>query len=126
MKQWKIFRSGSGKVISRGDIVIVDFEPVRGSEQGGIRPAIVIQNNLYNKYSPVIIVAAITSRNFTKNFPTNVFLSKKDSKLKLDSNILLNQLRTVDKSMIKKRISKLNPYLMSQVDLAIKISLDIE
>ncbi|MCK5624891.1 type II toxin-antitoxin system PemK/MazF family toxin [Candidatus Pacearchaeota archaeon] len=113
-------------MISRGDIVIVDFEPVRGSEQGGIRPAIVIQNNLYNKYSPVIIVAAITSRNFTKNFPTNVFLSKKDSKLKLDSNILLNQLRTVDKSMIKKRISKLNPYLMSQVDLAIKISLDIE
>jgi len=113
-------------VISRGEIIIVDFEPVRGSEQGGIRPAIVIQNNVYNQYSPVIIVAAITSKNFTKIFPTNVFLSKKDSKLKLDSTILLNQLRTIDKSMIKKRISKLDSHLMFQVEAAIKISLGLD
>ena len=112
--------------ISRGDIILADFEPVRGSEQGGIRPALVIQNDVHNKYSPVTIIAAITSKKFTKRFPTNVFLPKRDSKLKIDSTILLNQIKTADKSRIIRKISKLNPYLMVQVDLAIKISLGLE
>jgi len=112
--------------IRRGDIIIADFEPVRGSEQGGIRPALIIQNDTGNFYSPTIIVAAVTSKKFNKNFPTNIFLSKKDSKLPKDSIIMLNQIRTIDRSRIKKRISRLNPYLMFQVDLAIKISLGLE
>ena len=112
--------------IKRGDIIIADFEPVVGSEQGGIRPALVIQNDIHNKYSPVTIVASITSKKFTKNFPTNVFVSKKDSRLPKDSTIMLNQIRTIDKLRIKKRVSRLNPYLMFQVDLAMKISLGLE
>lgn len=113
-------------MIYRGEIILADFEPVRGSEQGGIRPALVIQNNEGNLYSPTIIVAAITSKSQGKSYPTNVLISKKDSKLPRDSTIMLNQIRTIDKSRIKKRISKLNPYLMFQVDLAIKISLGLE
>ncbi|NCN52134.1 type II toxin-antitoxin system PemK/MazF family toxin [archaeon] len=112
--------------IKRGDIIIANFEPIGGSEQGGIRPAIVVQNDIHNKYSPVTIVAAITSKKFIKEYPTNIFLSKKDSKLTLDSTILTNQLRTIDKSRIKKRISGLSPSLMYQVNLAIKISLDLD
>ena len=112
--------------INRGDIIIADFEPSRGSEQGGIRPALVIQNDIHNQYSPVTIVAAITSKKFIKHFPTNVFITKQDSKLPKDSTILLNQIKTIDKLRIKKKISKLNPYIMMGVDRAIKISLGLE
>jgi mRNA interferase MazF len=112
--------------IRRGDIVVVNFEPVRGSEQGGIRPALVIQNNGGNLYGPTIIVAAITSKNPDKNYPFNVHISKNESSLFKDSIIMLNQIRTIDKSRIGKKISQLNPYIMFQVDLAIKISLGLE
>jgi len=98
--------------VLRGDLIIANFEPIRGSEQGRVRPALIIQNNISNEYSPTIIVAPLTSKIYSKDFPTNVFLSKKDSKLSKDSTILLNQIRTIDKSRIKKRISKLNPYVM--------------
>ena len=112
--------------VKRGEIFLVNFEPVKGSEQGVVRPAIVLQNNIYNEHSPATTVALITSRIFSKKFPTNVFISKKDSKLKVDSTILLNQIRTIDKSRIIKRLSKLDPYKMFQVDLATKISLGLE
>lgn len=112
--------------IKRGDIFLVNFNPVRGSEQGSIRPALIIQNNLGNKYSPLTIVAPITSRNFTKQFQTNVFVSEVDSKLKKASNVLLNQIRTIDKSRLIKRIGFLDEYLMKKVDMAIKISLDLD
>ena len=111
--------------VLRGDLIIANFEPIRGSEQGGVRPALIIQNNISNEYSPTIIVAPLTSKIYSKDFPTNVFLSKKDSKLSKDSTILLNQIRTIDKSRIKKRISKLNPYVMFQVDIAMKVSLGL-
>ncbi len=114
------------ELIERGDIVVANLEPVKGSEQGGIRPALIIQNNIHNKHSPTTILAPITSKIYSKNYPTNVFISKKDSKLPKDSTILLNQIRTIDKSRIKKRISNLNPYLMFQVDLAIKVSLGLD
>jgi mRNA interferase MazF len=113
-------------ILKRGDIIMANFEPVRGSEQGGIRPAIIIQNDISNKYSPTTIVAPITSKLQTKIHITNIPLPKKDSKLKDDSTILLNQIRTIDKSRIKKIISSLNPYLMFQVDTAMKISLGLE
>ena len=77
---------------------MANLNPVRGSEQGGFRPVLVIQNNISNKHSPVVIIAAITSKVFDKEFPTNVFLRKKDSKLDRDSTVLLNQIRTIDKS----------------------------
>jgi len=113
-------------ILKRGDIIIVDFEPVKGSEQGGIRPALIIQNNEGNLYSPTIIVASITSNILKKNYPINVFLSKKESKLDKDSIILCNQIRTIDKLRIRKVISNLNAHLMFQVDLALKVSLGLE
>ncbi len=111
--------------IKRGDIVLTNLEPIRGSEQGGVRPCLIIQNNLGNKFSPLTIIAPITSKRFTKEFPTNVFITRKDSKLDKDSTILLNQIRTIDKSRIIKRISTLNNLIMYQVNLAIKVSLEI-
>jgi len=111
--------------IKRGDIVLVDFEPVKGSEQRGIRPSLVIQNNIYNKYSPTTIVAPITSKIYKKEYPTNVFLHMGDSNLDKDSNILLNQIKTIDKSRIIKKGSSLNNEIMNKVNLAIKSSLDL-
>lgn len=113
-------------LIKRGDIILADLEPIRRSEQGRIRPVLVIQNNISNKYSPVIIIAAITSKIFEKEYPTNVFLSKIDSGLDKDSTVLLNQIRTIDKSRMIRKISSLNYDLMRKVDLAIKISLGLQ
>jgi mRNA interferase MazF len=112
--------------IKRGEIFLVDFEPVKGSEQGGIRPCLVIQNDVSNKFSPVTIVAAFTSKVPEKEYPTNVFISKRDSHLDRDSTIMLNQIRTIDKSRIIKKISSLDFYTMNKVELAIKISLGLE
>lgn len=118
--------TGNGKMeIKRGDIVFVDLEPVKGSEQGGVRPALIIQNNIYNKYSPTTIVAPITSKIYKKEYPTNVFLDKNDSNLDKDSNILLNQIKTIDKLRIIKNISFLSNEIMNKVNLAIKISLEL-
>jgi len=111
--------------VKRGDLVMVNLEPTKGSEQGGVRPCIILQNNIYNKYSPTTIVSPITSKLYQKEFPTNVFLRKRDSKLKKDSTILLNQIRTIDKKRIIKKMSGLNKEIMEKVDLAIKVSLDL-
>ena len=111
--------------LKRGNIVLANLEPVVGREQGGIRPVLVIQNDNSNKFSPTTIIAPITSKIYTKEFPQNVEIEPKDSKLKVKSTILLNQIRTIDKARIKKRISNLNPYLMFQVDLAVKVSLGL-
>lgn len=112
--------------IRRGEIFLVNFEPALGREQGKIRPALVIQNDMGNKYSPLTIVAPITSKKFAKEYPTNVCVEKKDSGLDKDSTILLNQIKTIDKSRIIKRISVLNNLSMKKVDLAIKVSLALD
>jgi len=109
----------------RGDLVVVNLEPIKGSEQGGTRPCIIIQNNIYNKYSPTTLIAPITAKIYSKEFPTNVKLLKEESNLNKDSEILLNQIRVIDKKRIIKKISSLNHFLMSKVDLAIKISLGL-
>ncbi len=109
--------------VERGDIVLVDFEPVKGSEQGGVRPSLIIQNDIYNKYSPTTIVAPITSKVYNKEYPTNVLLSKEESGLNKDSTILLNQIKTIDKSRMRKKISKLDSGVMRKVDMAIGVSL---
>ncbi|MBU4070436.1 MAG: type II toxin-antitoxin system PemK/MazF family toxin [Nanoarchaeota archaeon] len=112
--------------IKRGDIVLAGLEPVKGSEQGGIRPVLIIQNDGGNKFSPTTIIAPITSKKFSKEFPTNATILKEESKLNNDSTVLLNQIRTIDKARIIKRISALDVYLMNKVDLAIKISLGLD
>jgi mRNA interferase MazF len=91
-----------------------------------MRPVLVIQNDISNKYSPVVIIAAITSKIFEKEYPTNVFLLKKDSKLSKDSTIMLNQIRTIDSSRLIKKVSCLDNFIMKKVDRAIKISLDLD
>lgn len=111
--------------IARGDIFLADLQPVKGHEQGGIRPVLILQNDISNEHSPVVIVAAITSKIFTKEFPTNVFISKKDSNLEKDSTILLNQIRTLDKIRLMKKISSLDFHLMNKVNIALKVSLGL-
>lgn len=111
--------------IKRGDIVLVNLDPVIGSEQGKIRPAVVIQNNIGNEYSPTTIIAPITSKTFNKEFPTNVELFSKDSGLDNDSTVLLNQIRTIDKARIIKKLHSLNKEIMDRIDFTIKISLGL-
>lgn len=111
--------------IKRGEVLLINFEPVKGSEQGRIRPAIVIQNNLLNHYSPLTIVAPVTSKVYGKEYPTNVFIKKEDSVFNVDSTILLNQIRTIDKRRIIKKLGALNSYIMSKTNMAIKVCLDL-
>ena len=112
--------------IIRGEIVIANLEPVEGSEQGGVRPVLIIQNDTINKYSPMTIIAPITSKIYTKEYPTNVIIKKEDSKLKLDSTILLNQIKIIDKNRITKKIGSVDNFTMNKVDRAIKISLALD
>ena len=112
--------------LKRGDILLVNFEPVRGSEQGLVRPAVVIQNDILNKFSPLTIVAPVTSKIYEKEYPTNVFIKKEESNLQKNSTILLNQIRTIDKSRIIKKLSAIPLGIMKKIDKAIKVSLDLE
>ncbi|MFH1376838.1 MAG: type II toxin-antitoxin system PemK/MazF family toxin [Candidatus Woesearchaeota archaeon] len=111
--------------VKRGEICLVNLDPVRGSEQGKIRPVLIIQNDVSNQYSPTTIIAPITSKIYNKEYPTNVELPKASSKLKKDSTVLLNQIRTIDKSRIIKKVGKLDKYMMKKVEIAIKISLEL-
>src|SRR3989344_6705412 len=111
--------------LRRGDIVLVSLDPVVGSEQGKTRPALVIQNDISNEHSPTTIIAPITSKIYEKEYPTNVQISLKESGLKLESTVLFNQIRTIDKSRILRRLGQLAPELMRKADLAIKASLGL-
>ncbi len=115
-----------GVKISRGDIVLVDLDPAKGSEQGKTRPALVIQNDIGNKLSTTTIVAPITSRIYTKEFPTNVFLDKNRTKLPKDSTILFNQIRTIDKERIIKKIDRLDRFYLEKSNRAIEVSLGLD
>ena len=112
--------------IVRGDIVFIELIKKVGCEQRGLRPCLVIQNDLGNKHSPTTIIAPLTSKKYSKEFPTNVSLSKKDFHLKKDSTVLLNQITTIDKTRIKKKICELDKITMDKVDMAIKVSLGIK
>ena len=112
--------------LRRGDIVLANLEPIKGHEQGGIRPVLIIQDDRFNKFSPTIIVASITSKIYTREFPQNVEIEPSKYGLKLKSTVLLNQIRTIDKSRIIKKISSLDREIMRKVDLALKISSDLE
>lgn len=109
----------------RGDIYYADLSPVVGCEQGGVRPVLIIQNNVGNRYSPTIIVAAITSRMDKHPLPTHVAISRTYG-LQKNSMILLEQVRTIDKSRLKEYIGHLDGRDMRAVNISLKISLDVE
>ncbi len=108
----------------RGDIWLVNFNPAKGSEQKGIRPAIIIQNDIGNEVSPVTIVAAISS--VIKVYPINVVIKPAESGLEKESVIKLNQIRTIDKKRLIKRLGRLDFPKMKEVDTAIKLSLGLQ
>ncbi len=112
--------------IKRGDILWADLEPSKGSEQGGIRPVLIIQNDVFNIYSPTTIIAPLTSKIYTKEYPQNVQFFSPFSGLKKESTILLNQIRTIDKRRLAKKIGVLPYELMKEVDKALKTSLALD
>ncbi len=111
--------------IRRGDVYYADLRPVVGSEQGGVRPVLVIQNDVGNKYSPTIICAAITSQINKAKLPTHVEIDSQQYALVKDSVVLLEQLRTIDKSRLKEKICRLDQKSMEKIDKALLISLSI-
>lgn len=110
---------------SRGDIYFADLNPVLGSEQGGFRPVLIVQNDIGNKYSPTVIISAITSQIQKARLPTHVELPSRLSGLEKDSVILLEQVRTIDKRRLKKRVTKLDSEIMNKVDEGLAISLGL-
>lgn len=112
-------------MIRRGDIFYADLSPVVGSEQGGIRPVLVIQNNVGNKHSPTIICAAITSRMNKAKLPTHIEISTRDYKIVKNSVILLEQIRTIDKQRLKEYVCHIDGEMMRRVDRALKVSLEL-
>jgi len=109
-------------LIKRGDIFYADLSPVVGSEQGGVRPVLIIQNDVGNRYSPTIICAAITSQINKAKLPTHIEIDSKDYTLVRDSVVLLEQVRTVDKKRLKEKICHLDDHLMDKVDKALLVS----
>ncbi len=109
--------------IKRGELYYADLSPVVGSEQGGVRPVLVVQNDVGNKYSPTIIAAAVTSKINKAKLPTHIELPLGDFGLQKDSVILLEQIRTLDKRRLKERIGELPEGTMSRVDKAILVIL---
>ncbi|MGN0243199.1 MAG: type II toxin-antitoxin system PemK/MazF family toxin [Lachnospiraceae bacterium] len=112
-------------IIKRGDIYYADLRPVVGSEQGGVRPVLVIQNDAGNKHSPTIICAAITSKMNKAKLPTHVELDSHKYALVKDSVILLEQVRTIDKKRLKEKVCVLDQEIMKKVNQALLVSLDL-
>ena len=118
--------------IKRGDIFYADLSPVVGSEQGGLRPVLIVQNDIGNKYSPTVIAAAITSRLGKNKLPTHIDVSRSDTVagdvfgLAKDSVILLEQIRTLDKKRLKEKMGHLDERIMRRVDDAITISFGLD
>ena len=112
--------------VKRGDIFYADLSPVVGSEQGGIRPVIIIQNDIGNKYSPTVIVAAITSQINKAKLPTHVEISSEEYGLNRDSVVLLEQIRTLDKKRLKEKIGHMTEEDMKKVNKSLLISLNLQ
>jgi len=108
--------------VKRGDIFYADLSPVVGSEQGGMRPVLIVQNDTGNKHSPTVIAAAITSQTGKARLPTHINLTGNTYGLSRDSVVLLEQIRTIDKRRLREHMGRLDDALMSQVDDAIAVS----
>lgn len=115
----------NSKEVKRGDIFYADLSPVVGSEQGGIRPVLILQNDIGNKYSPTVIVSAITAKINKAKLPTHVEIKANDFGLQKDSVVLLEQIRTIDKSRLREKIGSFSEEMMVKVDEAIQISLGL-
>jgi len=108
--------------IRRGDIFYADLSPVVGSEQGGIRPVLIVQNDVGNRFSPTVIAAAITSQKDKARLPTHIQLNSTGSGLAKDSIVLLEQIRTIDKRRLKEHMGRLDEHSMARVNEALQIS----
>ena len=109
-------------IVKRGDIYYADLSPVVGSEQGGMRPVLIVQNDTGNKHSPTVIAAAITSQTGKARLPTHIELDAQSVGLSRNSVILLEQIRTIDKSRLRERMGKLDDTTMTKLDNAIAVS----
>ena len=112
-------------IVSRGELYYADLSPVVGSEQGGLRPVLIVQNNVGNKFSPTVIIAAITSQIQKAKLPTHIELSHTRYALTKDSVVLLEQIRTLDKLRLRERIGQLDSVAMQKVNVGLMISLGI-
>jgi len=108
--------------IKRGDIYYADLSPVIGSEQGGLRPVLIVQNDVGNKYSPTVIAAAITSQQTKSNLPTHIKINATGCGLSKDSIVLLEQIRTIDKQRLKEKMGSLDYNSMSGINRALSVS----
>lgn len=109
-------------MIKRGEIYYADLSPVIGSEQGGIRPVLIVQNDVGNKFSPTVIAAAITSQRFKTNLPTHIQVNADECGLAKDSIVLLEQVRTIDKKRLREKMGNLDEEDMSRIDRALSVS----
>lgn len=108
--------------IKRGDIYYADLSPVVGSEQGGVRPVLIVQNDVGNRYSPTVIAAAITSQQTKANLPTHIAIGAQNSGLAKDSVVLLEQVRTIDKKRLKEKMGTIDDNSMREINDAISVS----
>lgn len=109
-------------MVKRGDIYYADLSPVVGSEQGGTRPVLIVQNDVGNKYSPTVIAAAITSQKYKTNLPTHISVNAGGCGLQKDSIVLLEQVRTIDKKRLKERMGNLPHEEMEKINHALSVS----
>ena len=112
-------------IVKRGDVYFADLSPVVGSEQGGVRPVLVIQNDIGNRFSPTVIVAAITAQIQKAKLPTHVEIDAKRYGFERDSVILLEQIRTIDKQRLTDKITHLDDEMMEKVDEALQVSVGL-
>ena len=112
--------------IKRGDVYLADLDPVMGSEQGGIRPVLIIQNNMGNRHSSTTIVAPITTKLTSGYLPVHVMIYPKSAGLQHNSNVMLEQIRVMDKERLKNKIGHLPPFAMTLIDRALRISVGLK
>lgn len=112
--------------VRRGDIYYADLSPVVGSEQGGVRPVLIVQNDVGNRFSPTVIAAAITSQKDKARLPTHIQVNSVGSGLAKDSVVLLEQIRTIDKRRLKEHMGRLDDHSMNRVDQALQISFGLD
>ena len=112
--------------VKRGDIYYADLSPVVGSEQGGVRPVLIVQNDTGNRYSPTVIAAAITSQTNKAKMPTHISIAAPDSGLPKDSVVLLEQIRTLDKRRLREHMGRVNGTIMEKIDAAIAVSFGLQ
>ncbi|MCL2677759.1 MAG: type II toxin-antitoxin system PemK/MazF family toxin [Clostridiales bacterium] len=112
-------------MLKRGDIYFAQLSPVQGSEQGGIRPVLIVQNDVGNQYSPTTIVLAITSQINKARLPTHIELSRQESGLERDSVVLAEQVRTIDKARLQHKVAELDKGTMSKVEKGLAVSIGL-